>query len=380
MIVASIVAIAVPLTFSYIVHWLDLYASGSFRAVVICLLWGSLAFFLVLYPNSFAIQFVGVGLVVTWVAPIFEEIFKSLILIFYVRRPDFTYFVDGAIYGFAAGTGFAVLENILYLTGAGANAGLMIALSRAFSTSLMHGSASAIVGVTLGRLRYGRGARRIIAVPLGWAAAIALHITFNNVVNSDLGMFTVVGAFIIGLGGVGLTGAFILWGLREEQRWLRETLKLDVGVSSGESRVVQSLDELDVLLKRLEGYLTDYFGPDKRKQVETFLHLQVQLGLKRKVATMTSDPRLRAEAESQVVALQAEIDAIRRDLGIYCMSGVRMIVPWEAVSMYESLRQAFEKRGVREPTSGKSLWLDADKKIEERDQTAKSQGMSNNSL
>jgi len=377
MIFAIVVAIAVPLAFLYLVHWLDLYATGSFRAVLLCLVWGGVAFFLALFPNSSAIQFVGVGLVITWVAPILEEIFKSFILIFYVRRSDFTYFVDGAIYGFAAGAGFAVLENILYLNGAGADAGLMIALSRAFSTSLMHGSASAIVGVTLGRLRYGRGARRMIAVPLGWAAAMALHIAFNNVVNADLETFTVIIAFVLGLGGVGLTAAFIFWGLREEQNWLRETLKLDVGVSSGESRVVQSLDELDAMLKRLEQYLTDYFGPEKRKQVETFLHLQVQLGLKRKVSTMTSDPRLRAEAQAQVAALQIEIDAIRRDLGVYCMSGVRMMVPWEAVSMYESLRQSFASRGVREPTSGKSLWLAADKIIEQREQSAKNPSQEN---
>lgn len=366
MILAIVVAIAIPLVFLYFVRWLDLYASGSFRAVLVCLAWGSAAFVLVLYPNSLASQIIGVGLVVTWLAPALEEICKSLVLAYYIRRPDFTYFVDGAIYGFAAGTGFAVLENMMYLSGAGANAGLMIALSRAFSTSLMHGSATAIVGVTLGRFRYGRGAHRVAAVPLGWAAAMALHIIFNNVVHADAGTMTVIAAFVLGLGGVGLTALFIFWGLREEQGWLRESLKLDVGVSSGESRVVQSLDDLDRLLTELGDELTGYFGADKRKQVERFLKLQVQLGLKRKAAALTSDQQLRTALEEQVRALRIEIDELRRPLGVYCMAGLRILVPWEAVSLYESLRQNLASRGVREPTAGKSVWLSADKRIEAR--------------
>ncbi|MBK9207159.1 MAG: PrsW family intramembrane metalloprotease [Anaerolineales bacterium] len=36
-------------------------------------------------------------------APILEEILKSLILIYLVKRAEFNYVVDGAIYGFGAG-------------------------------------------------------------------------------------------------------------------------------------------------------------------------------------------------------------------------------------------------------------------------------------
>jgi RsiW-degrading membrane proteinase PrsW (M82 family) len=134
MIPAIVVAVSVPLLFLYLVRWLDLYASGSFQAIVICLLWGIAAFILSFQANTFALGFVGFGLLVVLVAPIIEEILKSLILIHYVSRPDFTYFVDGAIYGFASGTAFAVLENLLYLGRGGSYASLSVALSRTFST------------------------------------------------------------------------------------------------------------------------------------------------------------------------------------------------------------------------------------------------------
>ncbi len=357
MILAIVVAVSVPLLFLYLVHWLDLYASGSFRAVVICLLWGVTAFILAFQANTFALRFVGFGLLTTLAAPIIEEILKSLVLIYYASRPDFTYFVDGAIYGFAAGTAFAVLENLLYLSRAGSDADLLVALSRAFSTSLMHGSASALVGVSLGRLRFGRGFSRVASVLLGWMAAMALHVTFNNVVSRGQGQVMLVLAVAIGLGGVGFTAAFILWGLGEERRWLRETLGLQVGVSAGESAIVQQLDNLDPLLAPIG----DRFGTNKRKQVESLLRLQAQLGLKRKVQELTLDSRLRTEMEAQVTALRQEIDTVRRDLGLYCMAYVRSILPPDTEPIWAHLGRTLE---TRETSSAQSVWSTLSDKIE----------------
>ena len=358
MILAIAASIAVPLIFLGLVRWLDLYASGSFRGIMVCFGWGMVAFFLAYQVNTFAVRFVGYGLLMTLVAPIVEEVLKSLILVYYVRRPDFTYFVDGAIYGFAAGTAFAVLENLLYLSRTGSEVGLLVALSRAFSTSLMHGSASALVGVALGRLRFGRGLSRIGSLLLGWAAAIALHITFNNVINRSQGLLMLVLAVVIGLGGVGLTAAFILWGLSEERRWLRETLGLQVGVSAGESAMVQQLDNLDPLLAPIG----ERFGADKRKQVEALLQLQAQLGLKRKVQELTPDPKLRAEMGVQVTALRQEMDTVRRALGVYCMAYVRSILPPETETIWEHLGRTLE---TRETSSARSVWSTLSDKMEE---------------
>jgi RsiW-degrading membrane proteinase PrsW (M82 family) len=360
-VLAIATAISIPLIFLSLVRWLDLYASGSFRGIMVCFGWGMFAFLLAYQVNTLAVHFVGYGLLVMLVAPIAEEVLKSLALVYYVRRPDFTYFVDGAIYGFAAGTAFAVLENLLYLSRTGGAVGLLLALSRAFSTSLMHGSASALVGVSLGRLRFGRGLSRIASLLLGWTAAMALHITFNNVVNRGQGLLTLALAVGIGLGGVGLTAAFIFWGLREERRWLRETLGLQVGVSAGESAVVQQLDNLDLLLRPIG----ERFGDDKRKQVEVLLRLQAQLGLKRKVQELSPDPKLRAEMGAQVTALRQEMDAVRRELGLYCMAYVRSILPPETEPIWAHLGRTLE---TRETSSVRSLWGALGDKVEEREQ------------
>lgn len=349
MIIPAIVAIVLPIVFLYLVRWLDLYASGSFKGVLLCFGWGVVAFFLSLETNTF---FVSVTrdymIVVTVIGPIVEEIYKSLLLIYFVRRSDFTYFVDGAIYGFAIGIGFAVIENLFYLSSGASDQGLLVAVCRVFSSSLMHGSATALVGIGLGRQRFGHGLHRRLASSLGWVAAITLHIGFNTIASQQAGIQTLILLVGIGLGGVGLVAAFIFWGLADERRWLRETLNLDVGVSVGESEVVQKMDNLDALLAPI----TESFGAQKRKEVEKFLRLQAQLGLKAKVLAMSSDPKLCEELGVQIAMMRVEVDELRRAVGVYCMSYVRMIIPMDVVSMHVRL----ESMEVKETMSKGSMW------------------------
>lgn len=353
------VSIGVPLAFLYAVRRLDLYGSGGFGLVISCFAFGLLAF-----PLSFVINTAGLRLsqaalglslaaalllVKTLVAPVVEEIAKSLGLVRAVRRPDFTYFVDGAIYGFAAGTAFAIIENLFYLLQSQASDPLGMSINRAFSTSLMHGSASALVGVALGRFRYGRGQARALALALGWAAAILVHMAFNRVVNrSPLLPTDLVIAFAIGLGGVALTAAFIYAGLREERRWLREALDLRVGVSAGESAMVQSLSDLKTLLAPVEAH----FGAAKRKDVEAFLRLQAQLGLKTKAASMSPDPAQRGLLLDQAADLQARMDVLRRRVGVYAMAYVRSILPPEGEPIWGRLDLAIAEA----PAPQMNLW------------------------
>ena len=349
MIIPAIVAIFIPIGFMYLVRWLDLYASGSFKTVLICFGWGLAAFFLSLQVNNGALSIIrNFNIIATLIAPIVEEILKSLVLVYFVRRPEFTYFVDGAIYGFAAGTGFAVIENLHYLSTGGADSGLLVALSRVFSTSLMHGSASALVGIALGRLRFGRGSRRLLSVLLGWVSAMTVHLTFNNLVNSQGSMVTLVLLVVIGLGGVGLVAAFIFWGLSEERKWLHDTLKSSVGVSREESSIVQKLEDLNTLLVPIG----QHFGEEKRKLVEHLLHLEAQLGLKVKTQSLTPDPKLRESLGTQITDIRQQIDQMQHKIGLSCMTLVRMIIPNDAVSMLERL-QTLE---VKETLTKGSIW------------------------
>ncbi len=351
-----LVSVGVPLVFLYLVRRLNLYASG-YATLLICFAVGLAAFPAAYVINTAVLTWLMAGagfgmtmaaavlLIQTGVAPVVEEILKSLGLVYVVRRPDFTYFVDGAICGFAAGTAFAVLENLFYLSDVGLAAGLGLSINRAFSTSLMHGTTSALVGVALGRLRFGHGPARLAAFIVGLAAAMALHLSFNRLATGDLPPGAAVAVVIaIGLAGVAAIGGLIWWGLREERNWLRETLQLDVGVTTGESSMVQRMGELNTLLQPVE----DHFGPEKCRQVHAFLRLQAQLGLKRKMAALTPDVGLRGTLQAEMVTLQAQMDRLRRAVGVYCMAYVRSILPAENEPLWDQLVTVLAEE--REPT------------------------------
>jgi RsiW-degrading membrane proteinase PrsW (M82 family) len=116
-----------------------------------------------------------------FVAPLIEEVLKGAIVLALIRAGRVAFLVDAAIFGFAAGTGFSVLENTYYsLSGIAQHASLGTWIIRGFGTAIMHGGATAILAVaSLGFLE-GRAASRVFAVATGLALAYCLHSLYNQ--------------------------------------------------------------------------------------------------------------------------------------------------------------------------------------------------------
>ena len=110
-----------------------------------------------------------------YVGPAVEELAKALVIVALIRAHRIGFLVDAAIAGFAVGTGFAIVENLL-LSAARAEAGLGTWIVRGFGTAIMHGGTTAIFAVlslSLHRARPGPVARRVPArVRAGGSAAL----------------------------------------------------------------------------------------------------------------------------------------------------------------------------------------------------------------
>lgn len=338
---AVVIAAGIPALFLLLLYTLDLYASRTFALVLICFLWGALGAFAislllnsyVAYPLLNAISATPYLLLVVAVAPLVEEIAKSLSLFYVARRSEFTYFIDGAIYGFAAGIGFSIIENFLYISRS-PQMGLGLALTRAFSTCLMHGAAAALVGAAVGRARFQKLSGQGLGLAAGWGAAIALHALFNGVTQSPAltGVLALLVPVLIGVSGVGLIGGFIMLGLREQRRWFTETLDRKVGVSGAEVRAAQAYASLEETLEPL----TRQF-PQKSTQVRDLILKQAQLGIKRKVQQKLEDPTRKAEIEQEIERMQQEMEQLRKAIGPYVMLYVRGVFPEGARNLWASL-------------------------------------------
>lgn len=359
--VALAIATIVPLVFLYVIYTLDLYGTGSFRLIIACFAWGGVAFGLAYVINSAMLNYdlVSFETFQRFSAPIIEEILKALILIYLVRRPNFTYFVDGAIYGFAAGMGFAVFENYFYLFG-NPGAALGVGVGRVLSTNLIHATGSALVGIALGWARFQRSkGRAVLQVAGGFLVAMGLHIAFNNLVTRVSSSLLLLYAALAGFGGAGVIWFFIKRGLAEAKSWIEETLGAADRVTTGEAAVVNRLANVQEILAPL----AQTFGKEKAAQIERFLLIQAKLGIQRKTLEKLNDEKMRKAVEAQMAQLRTEMDEARRSVGAYCMLYLRNIFPEEASPLWGRLETAIqEKIAARPAGGGLNLWANLDQR------------------
>ncbi|MCB8942487.1 MAG: PrsW family intramembrane metalloprotease [Ardenticatenaceae bacterium] len=361
MILSMVVATAIPLVALYLIYQLDLYASRSYQLVIASFVWGGVAVGITLVLANqlvFGLELLDTVTLSRYVAPVTEEVVKALFLFFLVRQARFTYFVDGAIYGFAVGMGFAIIENWLYLSN---NPELPTAVGRVISTNLMHATATAIMGIALGQARFERWSGRILWVLFGLVAAIGLHAGFNNLVTRLNGRFLLLYAALSGLAGLGFIVYMIKRGLAEQKQWIEEKLGAEDRVTAGETAVVHRLAHVYDILTPLAAQ----FGPDKAQKIEDFLMLQARIGILRKTLDKMKDDKMRQGIQTQIATLSQQMDDARREVGPYCMIYLRNIFPEQTSPIWQQLENRIQTRPQASPAT--NIWANLSQRTQSPD-------------
>ena len=115
-----------------------------------------------------------------YVAPVIEELLKALVIVALIRAHRIGFLVDAAIFGFAVGTGFALVREHLLPAQSPATPALGTWIVRGFGTAIMHGGATAIFAVHGARDARARRHARWRAFLPGFAIAVVLHSAYNH--------------------------------------------------------------------------------------------------------------------------------------------------------------------------------------------------------
>ena len=235
--------------------WLDRYQPSPLWIMVVSFLWGAGVATTGSYVvNSFAAKVfedwnLPDALVAVLVAPVIEEGLKAAfpLLLFVFYRKAFSGVIDGVVYCGLSATGFAMVENVLYLGGhgfageasqngyaAGALAATAIFILRVPLTGFAHPLFTSLTGIGLGfAARSPRRAVRVLAPLTGLVGAMTLHATWNL-----MAAFSVRNPFILLYGYVAVFVPFfflmvglVLW-LRSWEGRLAERV-LPVYVTAG---------------------------------------------------------------------------------------------------------------------------------------------------
>ena len=180
--------------------WLDRYEPSPTWIMLASFLWGAgVATSGAIWVNTAAADaFDRAGmsstLVAVLVAPVIEEGLKAAfpLLLFVFYRKAFTGIIDGVVYCGLSATGFAMVENILYLGGHGYAGGaevspatgallaLAVFIGRVPLTGFAHPLFTSMTGLGLGfAARSPRKAVRVLAPITGLVAAMTLHGLWN---------------------------------------------------------------------------------------------------------------------------------------------------------------------------------------------------------
>ena len=114
-----------------------------------------------------------------FLSPLVEELLKAIVVIGLIRLNRIGFLVDAAIFGFAVGAGFAVIENIYFLQ-ALPDTGTGVWIVRGFGTAIMHGGATSIFAVAGRALISQRKELGLVAYLPGLIIASVVHSIFNH--------------------------------------------------------------------------------------------------------------------------------------------------------------------------------------------------------
>jgi RsiW-degrading membrane proteinase PrsW (M82 family) len=356
------IAFLIPLCFLYFINKRNLFDTGKLHFVIVSMVWGVIAYLIAARTNPFIIEagWATREQVIRIAGPILEELLKSLILIYLVQRADFNYVVDGAVYGFGAGIGFAIIENFEYIVG-NPEIAIIVAVARVFSTNLIHAAGSGVIGVVLSMLRAEKSkAKGWFWILGGYLFSMSFHMVFNTLVNTGV---AVIFAIIFGGTGMGLIYLAIRRGLNIQKGFISEKLNELNRVTKNEVQALNRIDELNKLMKPL----VLQFGQEKAEKVKTMLSKQAEIGIKTKLLDTTPSESKKREMNRIINNLHAEMEILRDEIGSYCMLFVRQVYLAQDMNLWGSINARVAEASTGQKGGG--LWDRATSRV----QSSKSQ-------
>ncbi len=169
------------IAFLVVLITLDSFKLVRFRGVVYAILLGCVMAVASLWLSTWLIgQLDASNTVYTrYVAPVVEETLKALFVIYLIARRRVGFMVDASIFGFAIGTGFALVENVYYFKFF-ADPNPVLWVIRGFGTAVMHGMATAIMAIVTKQLCDRASCKKVHLFLPGLFVAFLIHSSYNH--------------------------------------------------------------------------------------------------------------------------------------------------------------------------------------------------------
>ncbi len=296
---------------------LDSYRLVSLKAVLTAALFGLAVAFVSLFINNYLLEVLPWDrpLYSRYLAPLIEEALKASYIVYVIRAKRVGFMVDAAILGFAVGAGFAVVENFYY---AGGCVGILLVtcLLRGFGTAVMHGGATALVGIVAQSLsdRYVSIGPKVFLPAIG--IAYAIHSLFNHFV---------VAPVLSVLGIVVILPLVIALAFRQSERNLRNWLGVGFDTDA---------DMLDIITRGgisrtgIGRYLESFKEALPAAAVADMLcllRLHSELSIQAKGVLLMREAGFQTEPDPEIREKLVELEFLEKSIG---KTGMRALAPF----------------------------------------------------
>jgi RsiW-degrading membrane proteinase PrsW (M82 family) len=272
---------------------------------------------------------------IRFIAPPLEEAAKGLVIVYLIRTRRIGFMVDSAILGFATGAGFATVENIHYLS-AVSDANLLLWGVRGFGTAVLHGGATAIMGIVSKLLADLRGSERPLVFLPGLGIAVVSHALFNSFYLSPV-VFTLalVSAFPV----------LVIAVFARSERLLREWLEVGLGSDVDLLDMLRSGEVKDTRVGRYVRTLRDRFPGEVLGDMLCYLQMSVELKIKAKGRLLMQEVGFTPAPDPTIGDLFRELTFLERSIG---PTGKLALAPF----LHWSPRDLWGLRMLKESASG----------------------------
>jgi RsiW-degrading membrane proteinase PrsW (M82 family) len=317
MIIKLLISLIPIILFLVMLLYLDSIKLVDKRLLLYCLGWGVVSAGLSYLLNSFLISRFQLSFDTCsgFIAPEVEEILKFSFLWILIKKGKAGFMIDAAIYGFAIGAGFSLVENLFYLFRYAAEvANPMVWITRGFGAAVMHGGATAIFGILcMGAIS--RRSNLAVSTIYGALAAIFIHGIYNQFLVSPLLSTVIIVLLIPGI---------IMLIFSQNEKSIRNWLELEFD------------SELDILRMIRQGRFSETrtgsflvslqarFPGEVVVDMYCYISLYLELSIKAKSLIMLKEHDLVIPGDPSLPGKLQELKALRKIIG---RGGLMAIAP-----------------------------------------------------
>jgi len=295
------------LIFLATLKYLDGYKLTGLRTTLAIIVTGGAVTVASYFSNGFLMSVLQIEFVqyARYAAPFVEEILKAAVVVYLFHTNRIGFLTDAAIFGFAVGAGFAVMENIYYLhLVGGSDVGTWII--RGFGTAIMHGGATAMFAVVTQALTE----RHTRVSPLrylpGLSIAILLHSVFNHFPGTPI-LTTLITLIALP------TVLILVYGKSADL--VHEWLEVDF---DAEEELLEVIREGKLTLSKAGRFLLDLrdsFDGATVADMHCYIRLHTELALRAKSMLLAREYDNKIPVDQEVREKLVELDALRKSIG-----------------------------------------------------------------